>query len=183
MPLGWPKATGTPSPALTKTDPIAAAPQHREGIPISTQHTKGFDMKDGWDGWVQSGDKLFYQDPETKQIESFPMDGHLMMPIDEDQAKIDQVILEICAQRGSFISSVIALSDGSFWIPNCGGDTNMGGIHLSPDGDQTFLSGYWEPDPAAEDPSDPDNDVFTSPLNHFADQGILPAGKWEDLRK
>jgi hypothetical protein len=101
----------------------------------------------------------------------------------QTQQSIDQTILEICQKRGSFLSSVIALSDGSFWIPNCGGDTNMGGIHLSPDGEQTFLSGHWEPDPAAEDPSDPDSEIFVSPLVQLTCEGILPAGKWEDLRK
>ena len=72
-------------------------------------------------------------------------------------------VLDLCRKRNVFLSCVTPLSDGSFWLPNCGGDTNGGGIVVSPDGSWVFMTGLWD-----------DNDNFVSALDQLAADGIVP---------
>jgi len=74
-------------------------------------------------------------------------------------------VLNLCQKRNVFLSAVIPLSDG-FWLPNCGGDTNGGGIVVSPDGTWSFMTGFWD-----------DDDNFVSVLDQLAADGIVPISK------
>ncbi|MBT9159514.1 MAG: hypothetical protein DDT26_00773 [Dehalococcoidia bacterium] len=45
----------------------------------------------------------------------------------------------LCAQRNVALSSVTALSDGGFWVPNRGG-LDGGGVRVFPDGENQYMA-------------------------------------------
>lgn len=73
-----------------------------------------------------------------------------------------QSVRNVCNASKVWLSEVVALSDGSFWLPNCGGDLNGGGQRISTQGEYSFWA-Y--------------SDEEGYPLQQFAASGIFPVAK------
>ena len=77
---------------------------------------------------------------------------------------LEEKAKKIAAERGVWLSQIALLSNGGYWLPNCGGDLNGGGIYLSPEGTTAYLCNTL---------INADDDDYITPLEGLADGGVV----------
>ena len=75
---------------------------------------------------------------------------------------LEQTAKKIAAERGVWLSQIALLSNGGYWLPNCGGDLCGGGIYLSPEGGEEYLCNWYL-----------DEFDYGTPLEGLASVGII----------
>ena len=80
--------------------------------------------------------------------------------------ELEEKAKKIAASRGVWLGRIALLSNGGYWLPNCGGDLNGGGIYLSPEGAEEYLCNWYLVD-------DDDDYDYDTPLEGLASVGIV----------
>jgi len=69
-------------------------------------------------------------------------------------------------ERNVFPKFISLLSDGSFWLPNCMGDVQNGGVRLFPNGRTAYYCNYY----------DYEKDEVLTPIEQFELEGVTHVG-------